>query len=161
MQTYRYILPLLLLFLMSPLHAQERFYDKANGFSVELPAGWTSQPVGEDPVEKASWVSPDEEVEAAVLMIEAANYDLAGLRDVYKADMRPEQIIYEAPIDASGTPGHQLVTEDVEGVATIHTMVVRGGFLYDFGLFCEMDVYKREPEKLHAIGLTFRTEEGE
>ena len=100
-------------------------------------------------------------MEAAVLRVEAANYDLAGLRDVYKADMRPEQIIYESPIDVAGMPGHQLVTEDVEGVATIHTMVVRGGFLYDFGLFCEMDVYKREPEKLHAIGLTFRTEEGD
>jgi hypothetical protein len=161
MKTYRYILPLLLLFLLTPLQAQERFHDKANGYSVELPAGWTSQPVGEDPVEKAAWVSPDEDVEAAVLMMEAADHDLAGLLEVYKSDMRPEQIIYEAPIDISGLSGHLLVTEDVEGVATIHTMVVHGGFFYDFGLFCEMDVYKREPEKLHAIGRTFRTEEGD
>ncbi|MCA9781421.1 MAG: hypothetical protein KC800_32105 [Candidatus Eremiobacteraeota bacterium] len=161
MQTYRQILPLLFLLLLTPLQAQERHYDKAHGYSVEIPAGWTSQPTGEDPVEKASWKSPDDEVEASVLMMESADYGLAGLLEVYKSDLRPEQIVHESSVDIGGLPGHLLVTEEVEGVATIHTMVVRSGFFYDFGLFCEMDAYQRDPESFHAIGRTFRTEAGD
>ena len=118
MQTYRQILPLLFLLLLTPLQAQERHYDKAHGYSVEIPAGWTSQPTGEDPVEKASWKSPDDEVEASVLMMESADYGLAGLLEVYKSDLRPEQIVHESSVDIGGLPGHLLVTEEVEGVAT-------------------------------------------
>jgi hypothetical protein len=160
MLRYRFLPALLLLLFLSPALGQERYYDEANGFSVQLPAGWKSKAIGDDPIEKACWLSPNEDAEASVMMMGEVEYELSGLVETYKEDLSPEQILHEAKIDLSGLDGYLLVTEEVPGIVTIHTMMVHSGSFYDFGVFTEMATYRANPDSFKMLGRTFRVEEG-
>ena len=94
------------------------------------------------------------------MMMEAEVYGLADMVEAYKEGLGAQKVLYESKIELSGVPAHLLVTEEIEGIATIHTMIVHGGWFYDFGVFTEVSTYQSDPEKYQAMGRTFRLEEG-